>query len=115
MLDKCRVFRTRVEAILKVRIRLRVAIAQHTQKQYIQKNIQKQNIQEKWAIVRWPAMLWVAVFMTGVVLAEEVLSEAFIDYLLTFEAENGEWVDPEALEMMVQLTRGEEKGAQDED
>lgn len=106
MPDKCRVLRARVQAILKVGIRLRVAIAQHTQKQYIQK---------KWDIVRWLVVLWVALFLTGVVLAEEVLSEAFIDYLLTFEAENGEWVDPEALEMMVQLTGGEEKGVQDED
>ena len=43
------------------------------------------------------------------VVAEEALSQAFLDYMLEFQTEEGEWIDPEELELMAQL------GTRDED
>ncbi|MCG8317691.1 MAG: hypothetical protein MI976_31125 [Pseudomonadales bacterium] len=43
-----------------------------------------------------------------VVAAEEALSQAFLDYMVAFQTEEGEWIDPEELEMMAQLGAGVE-------
>lgn len=45
-------------------------------------------------------------FVTTLSLAEEALSREFLDYLVDFETEDGEWLDPEELEMMALLQGG---------
>ena len=47
--------------------------------------------------------LWIILFVTVFAAAEEVLSQEFLEYLANFETENGEWVDPEDLEIMAHL------------
>ncbi|MCG8673160.1 MAG: hypothetical protein MI867_27470 [Pseudomonadales bacterium] len=42
-------------------------------------------------------------FVASIAVAEEVLSEEFLQYLAGFETEDGEWIDPEELDMMAQL------------
>lgn len=59
-------------------------------------------------------IVWGAFFSVGAVLAEEALSEDFLDYLLTFETDSGEWMDPEELEMMEQLNEDQKEDRQDE-
>lgn len=41
------------------------------------------------------------------VVAEEVLSREFLDYLVEFETEEGEWIDPVELELMANLGAAE--------
>ena len=45
-------------------------------------------------------------FVTTLSLTEEALSREFLDYLVDFETEDGEWLDPEELEMMALLQGG---------
>lgn len=59
-------------------------------------------------------IVWGVFFSAGAVLAEEALSEDFLDYLLTFETDSGEWMDPEELDMMEQLTEDQKEDRQDE-
>ena len=40
-------------------------------------------------------------------MAEEVLSREFLDYLVEFETEEGEWIDPVELELMANLGAAE--------
>ena len=37
----------------------------------------------------------------------EVLSTEFVGYLMTFETETGEWLDPVELDILMQITKGE--------
>lgn len=56
--------------------------------------------------------LLLVMFIASVALAEQVLSKEFLEYLAEFETEEGEWLDPEELEMMASL--GENDGDDEE-
>ena len=52
--------------------------------------------------------------LAGLALAEEVLSREFLDYMATFETDDGEWIDPEELEAMAGIGAKKDEGEEDE-
>ena len=51
-------------------------------------------------------------FWVSSVMAEEALSKAFLEYLVAFETDDGEWIDPQDLEVMAQLGNGEQSASE---